>query len=258
MSAGPDASAAEEVQGGHLLRESGWRIQTGIERAEERVSLHYGAYSPVRTIDTDETSSNSRWNSSPYVTVAYTGMRSGLELTYSQAHAEATLVERNGEDKTVLFLTIPAGTPISLGVADLRMDAIKLRYTRSFGGSPAFDYGGALALQALFVSATTQIEDYGNKSYVVPLPSFGLYSAYRPTSLVTCRLQADYLPVVWKDIDGHTLDWALRAEYQLTSSLSAGIGCRYSVKEIHLRKPTYNARSQLTLGAAELFLGMNF
>lgn len=162
-------------------------------------------------------------------------------------------------------VTFPAGATIS---SEFNTDVYRLAVGYSFVRNDKVDLGASLGLHVTqFEVALEGQGRIGNASIqsqarkrdaLAPLPTLGLYGAYRVAPRLSLGGRVDYLSLKVSDYDGRLINAEARASYRLFKNVGVGVMYRYVDYDLEIEKDRWNGEVAYKFKGPAIFLQAAF
>jgi hypothetical protein len=200
----------------------------------------------------------------PYLTL---GMRLGdrwrLEFEYYELNRSAskTLTRQIEWGDS----TFPVGVQI-----DSTFDTTVYRFTGgySFIKDQTAEAGVGFGLH--ITDFTTALSGVGNgpngsasfqsekRDTLVPLPTLGLFGAYKVSDQLSLRGRVDFLSLKYEDYDGKLVNWMASIDWRFARNWGAGIGYRYVDYQLEATSSDFRGEINYNFKGPTLFLNAAF
>jgi hypothetical protein len=235
-----------------------WRAIAGLQAVQQSSRLHYKPkYKDSNlVVDVDDIGGDKLATSFSYFSLERKiGKSSRLDLSYTKDDVTAMLMAK----QKIRFFFFSLHTTVQVPL-DIELKTLRLRYSKTLYQSGGFRCGASGAVQCLHFSGSANLPftGYDHEEYLTVLPCIGAYAEYQASAPVLCSIRTDYLPLLWGNCSGSIKDLEARVEYRVSPRCSAGVGYRYSAKEISLKRDDYDAYALYAVRGALLYVGYAF
>jgi hypothetical protein len=175
-------------------------------------------------------------------------------------------LDRNGStsvarDITFDEVTFSSGATVSSGF-DTKVYRAVVGY--SFVKRERLELGAAVGLHVTqfkislagegHVGAAAAQSEIRKRDALAPLPTLGLYGAYRITPRLLVGGRVDYLSLKVGDYDGHLTNTEARLSYRLFKNVGVGAAYRYVDYDLNIDKPRWQGEVAYKFKGPALFL----